>query len=164
MSVGVADKDGNLTFYHQEDEWAEEWGFNSIRGSESNSKEEIPTIRFATWILNEIYEHKLPERVYRNYTFHGPRVIMKMDIKGGEYSTIPNLVATGAFCSVVNYAFGEFHPFHHPSEESLPYDCISKLLANAKNCMTILTQANDESYLHDGIPLPGENSSNTIKE
>ena len=175
--AGVSDSDGTLTFYHNNDAIYQELGFGVIKKHEDSTPVEVPTIRLAKWLNEEILDRKLPLTAYGNYTSVDPKVIMKFDIEGMEYAVIPDLMFSGTLCQTVDYIFGEFHdsdwmnvdfPPHEKtgrgglhlistSEKIIFRDNLLKAFNSLRSpeCKTVeIHLEDDESYLHDGMPLP----------
>ncbi|KAL9178533.1 hypothetical protein ACHAXT_001871 [Thalassiosira profunda] len=177
VNAGVSDEDGNLTFYHNQDEGQNEWGFGDHNLKGVGVPVTVPTIRFSTWLQNELLDRELPETVYGNYST-GPRVVMKMDIESSEYRVLPDLWFTGIMCQTIDFLFGEFHPW----DISYKDDAITgrgglslrseeatgvlrtgvKLFHSFKDCSTDIVELDDESYLHDGMPFPGATEANSV--
>jgi hypothetical protein len=91
---------------------------------------------------------------------------MKMDIEGSECIVLPDMILSGAYCQL-DFLFGETHPlfppFNFPGQQ-VPLNTTADALAlqealfltmkSSRNCATQFFYADDESYLHDGQPLP----------
>jgi hypothetical protein len=177
VPVAVSDSEGYIIFYHNKDDYEEEIGFgdHQLRKARGNAVEEIvPKIRFADWIMDEIYGRKLPSKVYGNYSDvtpkDAPKVVMKMDIESQEYAVLPDLMFSGILCKTINFAFGEFH-FWWVRYEPGPNgrgglnlqrgqdgrnfaEQLLKSFHSVKNCVTReYSLGDDESHLHDGVPL-----------
>ena len=161
--------------------------------------EVIPVIRLAKWIQEEIEGRIIPETTYRtramiatyqnqttttnatttssndmvppDYHQEPPKVVMKLDIEGMEYVTLPDLLFSGALCNNVDQMFGEFHvrqkwifPIRSPGHpgDVIPHSksanntatMIKTLMKQSLHCKTVYSSGDDESYLHDGIPFP----------
>jgi hypothetical protein len=145
---------------------------------------EVPTIRLSEWINTHIHERLVPPFPHRstageNINVPGvkkPILGMKMDIEGYEYVVLPDLIHSGAICHF-DFVFGEMHPnfspitqfrnmdakgtnnFHRVSlnniEETKRYgSALMQVMQASRNCPVRYTYADDESYLHDGMPLP----------
>jgi len=109
-----------------------------------------------------------------------PVIGMKMDIEGFEYVVIPDIIHSGAAC-LFTFIFGEYHShfapirlfrdqqvdndnsgfdsFHRVSAKSKKelkeYEwALTKTMTAARHCRTRWINSDDESYLHDGVPLP----------
>ena len=116
LNVAAGISNGHMTFYHQGDLECNEWGFatQKLGKDEVSTEELVPEIQFAEWVENEIYQRKLPEVVYGTYNETGGasdigKVVMKMDIEGGEFRVLPTLLFTGIMCNTVDFLFGETH-------------------------------------------------------
>ena len=175
-------KKATLTFYHMNDDNNMEFGFNSLRAKNARGikgeAEVVPVIRLATFLLDEIHNRLLPDRVYGSYASAvGPKVILKMDIEGLEYVVLPDLVTCGALCQTVDFCFGELHPqyFFFPINRTATHgglylqnapagkvfgDSLIRALHSSQHCKTMYDLDDDESYLKDqdgsgkAIPFP----------
>lgn len=180
--AGAGDADGNMTFYHMHDNSKMEFGFNSLRThnirGQAGEAEIVPVIRLAMFLLEEIRDRTLPEKVYGEYaSVIGPKVVLKMDIEGMEYIVLPDLVTSGALCQTVDFCFGEFHPqyFFFPIDRKETHGglylanknegrafgaTLVRALDSSQQCKTIYSMEDDESYLKDqddagrAIPFP----------
>ncbi|KAL7518783.1 hypothetical protein ACHAWX_003589 [Stephanocyclus meneghinianus] len=175
VPVAVSDCDGNIAFFHNDDAKDEEQAFSDHKlAGEKSVEEVVPAIRFADWVLNEIYERELPAKIYGNYSdivpMNAPKVVMKMDIESQEHAVVPDLMYSGVLCKTIDFAFGEFH---FPSVSYKPgpdgrgglwlqggqdgQNYVEQLLRafhSVKDCVTReFSQLNDDSYLHDDAPL-----------
>jgi hypothetical protein len=171
--AGVSDQAGNLTFWHLNDTDYKEWGFNAFRSDSRWGKgvpETVPIVRLADFLLEDIRDRAMPSNVYGVYP-QGPKVVMKMDTEGMEYVTLPDLLASGALCTTVDFCFGEFHgqdaffPMNRTEthgglylkdgKEALEFGSqLIRTMNSAQNCKTNYSTFDDESYLRDRIPLP----------
>ena len=182
--AGVSDSNGTLTFFHNNDAINEEWGFGVNKLDDKSTPVEVPTIRLAKWLNEEILDRKLPLTAYGNYTSVDPKVIMKLDIEGMEYAVIPDLMFSGTLCRTVDYIFGEFHDWTNvdlppnektgrgglrlkPRRENILFrDNLLKAFNSLRSpeCKTVeFDLKDDESYLHDGVPLPGEQNDSVVQ-
>jgi len=164
-NVGVSDVDANMTFYKMRKHIRnEDWGFTARTipelPPEQVLSETVPVIRFSTWLEENVYKRKVPSKPYGTYEYGEPRVVMKLDVEHSEYVVVPDLITTGTFCRLA-FVFGEFHPngfqFEgQPVQNAGPLmrTSMTNVVANARNCKTVWRQIDDETYLHDGVPLP----------
>lgn len=181
IHAGVSDMDGNMSFYHEQHNRNEEWGF-SVRDN-GGREEVVPVIRLASWLRDQILDRQLPDHVYGADTNKAdkPKVVMKMDIEGMELIVLPDLITSGVLCQTVDYLFMELHwwslvltpPPRSASSDaglrgglSLPKGGVAsrdyaKHLIQAFHaprsgeCRTeAIDLLDDESYLHDGVPFP----------
>jgi hypothetical protein len=170
-NVGASDNDGTMDFYHQGDNANEEWGFAVTQFHKKSSKVSIPVIRFSTWLEEHVNKRKIPSTPYGSYENSGPKVVMKLDVEGSEYVLLPDLMLSGSMCGI-DFLFGEFHPAFAPldfpghriplSTKSEAVDiggALRKVIPSSRNCKTVFRYEDDESYLHDGMPLPIPNTT-----
>jgi len=142
---------------------------------DEGSMEVVPAIRLSEWIRYHILERKIPSvppsssknNVFNNDLLKPPVLGMKMDIEGSEYSVLPDLIHTGVFCKF-DFVFGEFHSRYAPitpleghrisleTVAELDYyaGALMKVMRASRNCKARFFQSDDETYLHDGQPLP----------
>jgi len=160
-----------MTFYRMNDKGNEEWGFDSVRKKNMRGQAgipvEVPIIRFSSWIKKEIEGRKLPDYTPPDVGA-GPRVVMKLDVEGMEMSVLPDLLFSGVFCNSFDYVFGEshyqwgFYPMTlrnnvtllNGRESKLYLDSFHTAIRINPHCKTRFHEHDDESYLHDGMPLP----------
>jgi len=167
-----------MEFNHNRDSASEEWGFSIKQLKELNSgTEQVPTIRLADWVTEHVAKRKLPQKLYGEYAPEsGPKILMKMDIEGSEYVVLPDMITSGAMCEL-DFVFGELHPKFAPitfpetedgaktvrlrdRDEATEYGkSLLSVINNARNCKTTFKILDDETYLHDGMPLPGQEES-----
>ena len=186
IPVGVSDQDSVLNFYRQGDEKKSEWGFNAMQAVEGSDavKVEIPVIKFSQWLSDHVHGRRLPQHVYGDYqrvvdkdgNVGAPKVMMKMDIEGMEYRVLPDLLYSGVLCRDIDFSFGEFHkkkwlfPMELDSDVSIAdgqtgmayLRTFTTAMQASPNCHGRFIEADDEAYLHDGIPLPTPTSSRPI--
>ena len=167
MNVGVSDKDGSMTFYHQgNDVQQEEWAFSVKKFNENATSVTIPMIRLAAWVEQHVNQRIIPSKPYGDYGGHPPTVVMKMDIEGSEYIVLPDLMMSGAICGI-DFIFCEFHasfapldfpgsriPLQNSKQAGEAQNVLFKALASSRNCKSAIANLDSEKYLHDGMPLP----------
>jgi FkbM family methyltransferase len=176
FSAGVSDSNGNMTFYHVDPNGEHnEWGFTAVppnpklNNLPSPIPEVVPTIRLAGFILQHIEGRTMPETVHGVY--NKPKVLMKLDVEGMEFVILPDLVASGALCQIVNCVMYELHPgqmtfpdkqLSFPSKQGAMsfLQPVIQIVKNNPNCITRLVAFDDESYLEDGMPFPTHNGTN----
>lgn len=149
-------EDRNITFYVDHAEGVNEWGSSITpwQGTGNMAEVTVKTLDFASWFEKEI----LPA---------SPKVVLaKMDIEGSEYLVLPRLAKKNLLCeSVWDAANIEWHPNMNPT--STDYAGFASDM-NAQTCAvkTKFKDIDDETYLHDGQPLPGdfEDESNMTPE
>ena len=165
LAVGVGDKVGHITFYHQDGGANNEWGFGAFpRRGRENGAVNVTSIRLSSWLTEHIEDRIIPQRSSNlrkdaKFDEHMPTVIMKYDVEGMEYELLPDLLTTRSLCRTVDYAFGEIHPFKVDGRQRRN---LNKVLNNFslhpdKNCKTKkIDTIDDETYHMDEEPLPGE--------
>jgi len=160
VPVAVSDNNAASVMFHSNGEnehhnWAGSVTFSG-RLDDANTSVKVPTIDLAEWITEEI--------VPRTWLAPGaPHVLMKMDIEGSEYTVLPKLLAKGLLCrGVIDTLFIEFHK-KSQGTEVVPdvretFRRLETELYNTSRCgprgITKLSKLDDESFHHDGKPLP----------
>jgi len=165
--MGASDHDGVMDFFHQGDESHNEWGFSLKQLGKEATKVSVPVTRLSTWVEKEVHRRLIPSSPYATYNGRGPKVVMKMDIEASEYVVLPDLIVSGAICGI-NHIFGEFHPGFAPlnftgmnvqlrdrSDAIKLTDALELALASSRQCKTVFQNLDDEAYLIDATPLPG---------
>lgn len=165
---GVGSKEGHLTFYHNNDNVNEEFGFGINKlAAEKSTPVEVPVVKLSKWLEDEVYDRMTPAKVYGTYANSIPRVVIKVDIEGSENEVLPDLMFTGIMCKTVDYAFGEFHDWTPvnastdrgdlklaPRRETAEFArYLLKVFHSvwSESCKTEkFDLLDDESYLHDG--------------
>ena len=173
LNVAAGDRDGSMTFYHNLDEEFGEWSFGVKKWTEEARSISIPVIRLADWLEEHIASRKIPLKTHGEYA-GGPKVVMKMDVEGTEFVMLPDLILSGAICTV-DYMFGEFHegaaPLHFPGQDFSLEDVnqtsqlrgsLLDVIRSSRNCKTQFSVGDDEGYLLDGIPLPTPSGSTRV--
>jgi len=152
-AVGASSERGTLPFYVNADAVGgathEEWSASFVPQGNSSERVDVPTIDFARFV------NLLPKDA---------TVVLKMDIEGGEFSVLPQMIARGALCNRVDSITVEFHPHLAPFDfanstlslatrreaESVAATLKSLVRDSAASCRTRkLSDLDDESYLHD---------------
>ena len=176
--AGVGDRNGNLTFYHVEDDL----GFSAIPKKsciENNlcPQLQVPVYRLSDWIDREIHGRKIPTQAFggRGYVFE-PRVVMKMDVEMLEWILMPDLITSGVLCRYIDAVMGEFHlklqwylypvtfpdpggngkdwTLHNYTEAEEFMKHMLGMIERNHNCKTKLEMRDDESHAKDGMPWP----------
>ncbi|OEU17911.1 hypothetical protein FRACYDRAFT_159636, partial [Fragilariopsis cylindrus CCMP1102] len=171
IKAAASDINGNMTFYHQgyDDNQNNEWGFSNVHDYQKRNESELFDNNYT---INTKYHSKeiVPAiRLRNNNTIAGkpPILGMKMDIEGSEYIVLPDLIHSNTLCQF-QFIFGEFHFWFAPIQHSvghrvsldtvkelMEYEwAIIKIIESSRNCLIRWITSDDESYLHDGIPLP----------
>ena len=144
---------------------SEYWGFSTKQLHADQSEVRVPSASFDT-VLAQIGKRRLP-----GHADHHPRVLVKMDIEGSEFAVVPQVMMSGSLCRVVDYISVEWHarfaPLRLHSKQRLDLGTqrgatsVKSLLqaamadgGRAAGCLTDVFEVDDESYLHDGMPLP----------
>lgn len=175
IGAGVGDLEGSMTFYHKGDESHNEWGFSTTNtpGQRGNGVQ-IPVIRLKKWLEDNIYNRTIPEPIGVAMKDVPPRVVMKIDVEGAEYSMLPDLMMSGILCKTVDYIFGEYHPFGSKVEPNpktgrggldatkyMNYDQYAlalfdtiKSLRNDDCKLEAIDWHDDEMYYVDNVALP----------
>jgi len=163
--LAVADASGYATFFVNNEPENEDWGSSLIdRRLEAPNKEFhavlLPKVDFAKWMSINVVGRQLPRGRAKG------KVVMKMDIEGAEYTVMPAMFKEGQFCqnSGVDVMTIETHSRIVKGQSST----LMWMLTEAKwratvmwmklqvSCTpTLWHHLDDESYLHDGVSLPG---------
>ena len=184
--AGASNANGNFTFYHsafEKEEW--ETGFSAVTpktlyGHNATAKT-VSIIRLSSWIQDEIVGRVIPTKQYSEVQSEHPKIIMKLDIEGSEFTVFPDLLTTGVLCNHIDFLMGEFHyspgnhnyypinltsdgkhVLHHRKEgEALAREML-RLVDITDSCKTKISLEDDESYLTDphGYPKPLNNETN----
>ena len=165
FALGVTSE--NLVFYENpsDNQGAENeyWGFSTNQRGRNQSEVRVPSVSFNT-VLAQIGRRRLPAG-------HHPCVLVKMDIEGSEFAVVPQVMMSGNLCRVVDYFSVEWHarfaPLQlHPKQRldlatrdgaRSAASLVQAVMADggrAAGCLTNVFEVDDESYVHDGVPLP----------
>jgi len=167
IHAAAGDFDGYMDFHHNKDGKYEEWGFSVKQLVEGDTIiEKVPVIRLSSWIKHHIIQRMVPSSPFGTDSNQTPSVVMKIDIEGSEYVVLPDLILSGALCGI-DFLFGEFHQSFAPlnfTGHRIPLNTqrdaahlgqlLIDVIPTSRNCKTRFRYLDDESYLHDGIPLP----------
>lgn len=141
--------DQNVTFYVDSNKRDNEWGSSITpwRGTNNMTAVTVKTLDFASWFEQEIVPAS-------------PKVVLaKMDIEGSEYLVIPRLIGKNFLCKHIwKAAQIEWHKGMNPTTKSR-FDLQNDLMRQKCPHKTMFEKMDDETYLHDGQPLPGNFSS-----
>lgn len=171
IGAGVSDESGEMTFYHlgKIDAENEEWGFGMTEGGPDSTPVTVPVVRLADWLIEHVHKREIPKDPQNSSK--RPTVVAKIDIEGMEYRVLPDLMMNGALCQTVDYAFGEMHQWmkidfehsrgglklHTPQNKTDFTEHLFRAFHAARHCRTSrFDLLDDEAYLHDGMPFPGE--------
>jgi Methyltransferase FkbM domain len=171
IMAGVSDYEGTLEFVPSRDDLGR--GFTARGSGQGNDKNKhmisVPVKRLASWLLDEIDGRLPPKKVYGSYQTSVPKVVMKLDIETLEYIVLPDLMLSGALCTVVDAVYGEVHYQFFPldfKENGLHFDKAVdakkyfldqlQMLKVSRNCRATWSIDDDESYSYDGQPLPNQ--------
>ena len=151
--TAVSASDGNVTFYRDLTSPAAnyEWAASLVNWqNRSDAELVVKGIDFGKWLNEHVF---LSSNQDAKEEFP---VIMKLDIEGAEFETVPNLLASGALCRI-GIAMVEWH--EHIKKDhwvnGTVWKSIIAFLNNLKACRTQFIDMDDESYgdsSHD-IPL-----------
>jgi hypothetical protein len=174
MNVGLSDRYETITFYGRNDEYYNEWGFSTKKFFDGAKQVDVPTIRLSSWLKEHVLPRKLPSKVYGQYNKDGPVILVKLDIEGSEFVVLPDLISSGVFCDL-DLVFGELHgknaPYNFPGldvplqtqEQAKDFErVIVNMIKSLRMCKASFLIEDDESYVHDGVPLPTANQSDMI--
>lgn len=143
----VSDVDNrDITFYIDSDEGSSEWGSSITPHSGNMTAVTVKTLDFVSWFEKEI----LPVN---------PRVVVaKMDIEGSEYLVLPRLLEKQLLCKRnLAYLMLEWHKHKfYPKGMTQGRGSLERAIA-AQTCTdkTPISPMDDEKYVKDGMPLPG---------
>jgi FkbM family methyltransferase len=147
--TGVSDTKGSLDFWNNDQGTNSDWGFSMTKSNEKATKVEVPTIDFPAFIEDL---HKNAPSGYR---------LMKMDIESAEFQVLPKFVTKQLLCkNVLDRITIEWHEQVLKTEESKKQATELKSQVMSQNTCkegpsTEVLDIDDESYLEDGMPLPG---------
>jgi FkbM family methyltransferase len=136
-----------MTIYSDDENRNEDWGSGvldtAIPDKNRMSEFKVPTIDIALWLQSIIKEYR------------PSAVMLKMDIEGSEYNVLPHLLEMGLFCSQkISYMYLEFHKWATVNGQKLNMNTFRQSLSSQTCSPTIIVDIDDETYLHDGVPLP----------
>jgi hypothetical protein len=129
-------------------------GSKKLRG-ESARKFVVPSLNLAKFVLDFVSpKHE--------------RVLMKLDVEGSEYSVVPDMLKSRAF-KHFTLVTAEFHPHYCPMEaggtmwsadrcRAFEVRAVQEIATQSRATMVFI---DDESFLHDGKPLPERYASQT---
>jgi hypothetical protein len=141
--------DQNVTFYVDSNKVYNEWGSSITpwRGTDNMTAVTVKTLDFASWFEKEI----VPAN---------PKVVLaKMDIEGSEYLVLPRLIGKNFLCKHIwNAAQIEWHKGMNPTTKSR-FDLEHDVMGQKCLHKTKFERMDDETYVLDGAPLPGNFSS-----
>ena len=129
----------------------------------------VPSVSFDA-VLAQISRRRIP---HEDLGGRHPKVLIKMDIDGAEFEAIPAAMLSGQLCHTVDYISVEWHarlaPLALMPNQSLDLrtEASARATANVLRaairdgvragrpwCRTELDEVDDETYVHDGVPLP----------
>lgn len=168
IPYGVSHHDGQLIFYRNQDRGQgsenEEYGFaTTLLGSpEAAVKITVNVLDLSAWLEKHVFNRTIPPR--NSYEPPVPIVAMKMDVEGSEYRTLYHMDQQGTACKM-DYILGELHLDELPQVfgphnlttkgQARKYGKFMKRTLFRKGCPGFW-DFDDEEYLHDGMPYPGE--------
>ncbi len=96
--------------------------------------------------------------LYQHLQLEGKVVVMKMDIEGSEYGVFRNMLTHGLLCSdKLLFATVELHCRTKDKRHCFSLQELSAAVhVQWPQCErpSLIVIKDDESYLHDGMPLP----------
>jgi hypothetical protein len=115
----------------------------------------VRVIDLAAWIQQYVLNRKLPLRpVLERYP--SPTLAMKMDIEGGEVDLLPQLLRSRVLCAF-SVVFIEYHArLLRGTHAEVALSWPEQFQENASQVCraTQFLSMDDETFLHDGMPLP----------
>jgi len=145
----VSDTKGSIDFWNNDNGANSDWGFSMRKESANATKITVPDIDFSAF-MEEL--HKNAPAGYR---------LMKMDIESAEFRVLPKFVTKQLLCkNVLDTVTIEWHDRFLKTDASKQQAKQLESQANSPNkCTsgpsTSFLDLDDESYLEDGMPLPG---------
>ena len=140
----------------------------------------VSIIRLSSWIQDEIVGRVIPTKQYSEVQSEHPKIIMKLDIEGLEFTVFPDLLTTGVLCNHIDFLMGEFHHspgnhnyypinltsdgkhiLHHRKEGEVLAREMLRLIDITEHCKTKISLEDDESYLTDPHEYPKPMNNDT---
>ena len=113
----------------------------------------VSTVDIAAWFRREVLTRQLP----RSDGGRPARIVMKVDIEGGEFELLPHLLASGVLCEV-DYVYVEFHltwvADGTAKAKAFTGNLTALKEARGASCPIEFTHLDDEAFGSDDIPLP----------
>ena len=176
--TAVGTRDGEALFYFDtsaEGKAHEQWGAGLIpfamnqgrssafHNSSSVSRHvgkrtKVRIIDLASWIERYVLRRQLPPSPP---PARRPALVMKMDIEDSEVEVLPRLLHTRVLCAFTT-VFIEYHArFLRGTRAEVSLRWPVEFAANASRACpeTEFLRLDDETYLHDGVPLPRATSA-----
>jgi len=169
LPFGVSDHHGVSNFHLNEfasnSSANEDYAFSMYEKSGSTKSFRLKMLDVQD-IMRRVGSRLLPDTASQRSP---PIVMIKMDIEGGEFSVIPQMLTHGVLCHQVDYITMEFHTHWNttmvssqdtrlapddvrPFRDALMHMMHATSLDRSCRLKEVLT-IDDESYIHDGQPL-----------
>jgi len=149
VPAAVSDKRGNVTFWLNDEGQSNDWGASAIVHGNKNAKGvSVPSVDLSDFLAQ------------LNRTARSGYRLMKMDIESAEYNVLPPLVEKQLLCKyVLDMLTIEWHGASWAVAKKLKKD-VKRNVRSSDKCSsgpsTEVKELDDESYVNDGVPLPGE--------
>mmetsp|Transcript_29378 Transcript_29378/g.78620 ORF Transcript_29378/g.78620 Transcript_29378/m.78620 type:complete len:293 (-) Transcript_29378:39-917(-) len=150
VPAAVSNKRGNVTMWLNDEGRSNDWGASAIVHSNKNAKGvSVPSVNLTDFM------------VQLNRSARSGYRLMKMDIESAEYIVLPPLVEKQLLCKhVLDMLTIEWHGAVRGKWPRNLKDDVKRNVRSADKCSsgpsTELKELDDESYVNDGMPLPGE--------
>lgn len=130
----------------------------------------VRTIDLASWMRRILHRKLPPPPTDGEMSSRKPRIVMKLDIEGGEYDVLPHLLMRGLICRL-DYLWAEIHDGQSREHAALArgaglpnilvkggfrhaFRYLVKQATNRPNCEVRVVDDSDESFGDDPFPLP----------
>lgn len=154
----VGDTDGEVKIFSDNATKAEEWGASMYDWGKKNLSKTVPMYDLSKFVQTRVSRRRIPSSQPGDKPAH---VLMKMDIEGAELKVLPHMLMQGTLCQRhINSMFIEWHERMVPSKDKQKFKLFRQSIhgitgMDPNNCKpTVVIGVDDESYLHDGKPLP----------
>ena len=144
-STAIGTKDGNVTFYTDPTDNANnQWGASLVTsGHKSNVT--VRSIDIASWMRQYVFTRFVPAGSTP------PRIMMKSDIEGHDPNVLADMILKGVYCSIdLIYAEHLKKAFRGG---------VSQLQSFSPSCKTKLVYIDDETYHRSRFPFTFPNST-----
>jgi len=147
--VAVGDTSGSVAFWKKDKTGVNsDWGFSMTKHGANSIKFTVPTIDLSAFMEDM---HKNAPQGYR---------LMKMDIETAEYRVLPTFLTKQLLCkTVLDMMTIEWHNWPELKDRNKQLKELESQVDRPDKCTsgpsTTVLKLDDESYLDDGMPLPG---------